>query len=317
MTSRNRSSERVAVLGAGFLGSHLAASLGASGVPTRLLSRSGTPPGLPLAGVDVVTGDIENRAALDPALEGATEVVYAAGGLLPAESQRDPGGDVRLTLDPLIAALEAMRARPGTRFTVLSSGGTVYGRPRYLPVDEDHPTEPISAYGVLKLAGEHYVRMYRQLYDVSARVLRCSNVYGEHQAPDRTQGAVGAFMHRVARGESLAVYGDGGIVRDYLYVGDLASVVLALLGNDRAPTVLNVGSGVGTSLAELIDLIGETTGEAVTVDHEPARPLDVDAIVLDVTRLQDAVGFTPVPLADGVARVWAAMRTETAASRLR
>lgn len=315
MTTRNSTSERVAVLGAGFLGTHLAAALGTAGVPTTLLSRSGPAPGIPRTGVDVVTGDIERGPDLDRALAGATEVVYAAGGLLPAESQKDPARDVTLTLEPLLAALEALRGRPGIRLTVLSSGGTVYGRPRHLPVDEEHPTEPISSYGVLKLTGEHYVRMYRELYGIPARVLRCSNVYGEHQSPARTQGAVGAFLHRVARAEPVVIYGDGATVRDYVYVGDLAEVVLALLGDADAPLVLNVGSGVGTSLAELVDLVGAVTGEPVEVEHRPARSLDVDAIVLDVGRLRRAVRYSPVELADGVARVWSAMRVETTAPR--
>jgi UDP-glucose 4-epimerase len=304
----------VAVLGAGFLGCHVAAALASAGRPTRLLARSSLSGAPPVPGVEVVAGDIERPADLDRALEGAGEVVYAAGGFLPAESQADPARDVGLTLGPLLATLEALRARPDAHLTLLSSGGTVYGRPRYLPVDEDHPTEPISSYGVLKLASEHYVRVYGALYGLRYRILRCSNVYGEHAASDRAQGAVGAFLHRLARGEPIALYGDGSVVRDYLYVGDLAAAVIQLLDNLDAPAVLNVGSGEGVSLTELLEVVGEATGEPTTVERLPARDLDVEAIVLDVSRLRAAIDFAPRSLDEGVAAVWSAMHAHADAA---
>jgi len=316
MTART-SNDRVAVLGAGFLGCHLAAAVAATGRPIRLLSRSGPASAIPLGAAEVIAGDIERPDDLARALEGAAHVVYAAGGLLPAESQQDPARDAALTLRPLLATLEAMRARPDAVLTVLSSGGTVYGRPRYLPVDEEHPTEPISSYGVLKLASERYVRIYDETYGVRTRLLRCSNVYGEHQAPDRPQGAVGAFLNRVARGEPIELYGDGRVIRDFIYIGDLARAVTGLFDKPDAPPVCNVGSGVGTSVAELVELVGAVTGLPVVTESRPARPLDVEKIVLDVSRLRAAVGFEPRPLADGVAAVWAATRAEATAARPR
>ena len=191
---------------------------------------------------------------------------------------------------------------------MLSSGGTVYGRPRYLPVDEEHPTEPISSYGIVRLACEKYVAMYSDRHQVPAQILRCSNVYGENQPAERGQGTIPTFLQRVLADEPLTVFGDGSIVRDYLYVGDLASAVLGLMDLPSEPRLLNVGSGEGASLNRLIDLVGDLTGKQVQIDRRAVRPFDVHEIVLDVSRLRSLIDFEPTSLEEGTRRTFAAMQ---------
>lgn len=306
-----RTEGRVLLIGAGFIGCHVAEGLSAAGIPTRLLSRSGLPLDLGgLSGVEVFAGDAGDPSLIADALVGVEHVFYCAGGLLPAQSNRRPILDISLTLPPLVALLETLRAHPGTGVTFLSSGGTVYGRPVRLPVDEEHPTDPITSYGILKLAGEKYLQMYAALYGVPIRILRCSNVYGERQPPDRGQGVVAAFLQRALNDEPVVVFGDGSIVRDYLYVGDLVRVMLELMPLPDGPSVVNVGSGRPASLNDLLGLIEDVTGTRVRVDRRPSRDFDVPAIVLDVNRLRRMVAFEPVPLRLGVERTWAWMSAD-------
>ena len=303
---------RVLVIGCGFVGERLVTELVSAGYPTAVLTRS--PPDASkmerIHGADLIVGDAGTEQFLNRALEGVGHVVYSAGGLLPAESDLNPELDITLTLPPLIATLEALRERAGVGLTVLSSGGTVYGRPRYLPVDEDHPTDPISSYGIVKLACEKYVAMYAQRYRLPAQILRGSNVYGENQPAERGQGTIPTYFQRVIADEPITLFGDGSIVRDYVYVGDMASVVLRLLELPQEARLLNVGSGEGASLNRLIDLVGEITNKQVPIVRQDQRPFDVQEIVLDISRLRTLISFEPTRLEDGARRTFESMQEE-------
>jgi UDP-glucose 4-epimerase len=305
---------RVLVVGLGFIGTHVAAALGRAGVPTTILTRSGAggskrgaPGNAAFASATLVRGDAADPATVGQAIEGACHVVYCAGGLMPAQSNLHPTADIELALPPLICVLEALRQRPGIGITFLSSGGTVYGNPRCLPVGEEHPTDPITSYGVMKLASEKYIRMYASLYGVSGRILRCSNVYGEGQPPDRGQGVIAAFLHRALTDRPIAIFGDGSVVRDYIYAGDLADLLVRLLRLGNQPELANVGSGVGTSLKQVVGLVEAVTGRAVRVEHKPGRAFDIGEIVLDISRLRALVPFDPLPLEAGIRRTWNAI----------
>ena len=306
-------SGRILVIGCGFIGERLVTELVSAGYPTVVLTRS--PPDASkrerIRGADLLVGDAGTHHFLNRALDGVAHVIYSAGGLLPAESNLNPELDLTLTLPPLIATLDALRERQGVGLTVLSSGGTVYGRPRYLPVDEEHPTDPISSYGIVKLACEKYVAMYSQRHQLPAQILRCSNVYGENQPSDRGQGTVPTFLQQVLADEPITVFGDGSIVRDYLYVGDLANIVLRLLSVPSETRVINVGCGDGTSLNRLIDLVADITHKRVLVDRRASRPFDVHEIVLDISRLRSLLDFEPTRLEDGTRRTFEALREDS------
>jgi UDP-glucose 4-epimerase len=255
---------------------------------------------------DLHIGDAADAAALEGALEGVGHIVYTAGGLLPAASEEDPERDAELTLRPLRAVLEALAQRPGVKLTYISSGGTVYGEPESVPVPERAPTRPLGSYGRLHLLCEREIERHREENALPARILRCSTVYGPHQLPDRGQGAVVTFLHRIERGETIDLYGDGGTTRDYVYAGDVARVACALLDRDDDPHLLNVGAGAGTSLLDLLHLAERQVGREAIVARHPERGFDVHRIVLDISRLRELTGFEPTPLAIGIERthVW-------------
>jgi UDP-glucose 4-epimerase len=304
LTQPHRS--RVLVVGAGFLGSHIVHRLLDDGHDVRTLSRSipQAAHGRLLEGAEVLIGDATDPAAVDAAMAGVEWVIFGAGGLVPAASQSDPIPDLGLALRPLLTVLDAVARTPGTAFTYLSSGGTVYGRSSAARIREDHPTDPITAYGVLKLAGEKFTGLYAGQSGMPVRVLRCANVYGDGQRSDRGQGAVGAFLTALRRAEPVTIFGDGHVVRDFVHVNDVAAAVALLrpasaaLG--RGNEIVNVGTGIGVNLSELLALTEELLSIKASVTRLPARPFDVERNVLDIGRLASLTGLEPMSLREGL-----------------
>jgi UDP-glucose 4-epimerase len=294
---------RILVIGCGFIGSNIVEELAAAGRPPAVLTRS--QPAAEVAaripGGDLIVGDATVPETVERALEGAEHVIFSAGGLLPAASERDPERDAELTLGPVRTVLERLRERPGVGLTYLSSGGTVYGEPTETPVREDAPTEPLGAYGHLHLRCEAEVLGAGREHGLPARILRCATVYGEHQRPDRGQGAVVTFLHRIERGEPIELYGGGASVRDYVYAGDVARAAIALVEQD-GPEVINVGSGTGTSLLELLQAVEREVGREAQVHRHEPRGFEVGQIVLDTTLLHQTVELEITDLAAGIAR---------------
>jgi UDP-glucose 4-epimerase len=299
---------RSLVIGAGFIGTHLVRHLLALRAEVRVLTRSPLDGErrARLAGAELVIDDATVQGIVGSVLDDVDHVFYCAGGLMPAQSNLDPATDAALALPPLLRVLEELRRRPGARLTFLSSGGTVYGNPETIPVPEDHPTEPQTSYGVMKLASEKYVLMYGRLYGIDVRILRCSNVYGEFQPADRGQGLVATALSRLNDGRTITIFGDGRNVRDFLYAPDLAGVMVQLAARPGGTRVLNVGSGGGIEIRELLAMLEACTGMAAKIDWQPDRGLDVRRIVLDVSALRRELDFVPTPLADGLAATAAA-----------
>lgn len=299
---------RVLVLGLGFIGSHLARRLRQAGYEVVVASRSAPSPAF-LAEVEpsrVFVGDAVDAVGVDALMAGVQAVVYCCRGLLPAESVAQPLVDRHLTLFPLEAVLRRLRRYPGMRFIYLSSGGTVYGCPSYVPVDEGHVLSPIVPYGANRVAAERLIASEVARHGLAATVLRPSNVYGPDQPAGRGQGVIAAFLDAARRNVACVVYGDGSIVRDYVHVDDLGDVVVTLVESRDVPSPLNVGSGQPVSLLRLADTIRNVTGRPLRLAHEPERSYDVKAIVLDVSRLRAVMRFAPIMIEEGIRRTWSA-----------
>ena len=306
MTTGNLSpvqGSKILVIGCGFIGTNIVEELVATRRPPAVLTRSRPP--VDVAG-EVPAGDLHIGDATDPitlnaALQDVGHVIFSAGGLLPAASEENPDLDARLTLEPVKAVLAALAERPGVALTYLSSGGTVYGEPATVPVDEDAPTAAFGAYGRLHLAAEAAVMDHAQAHATPVRILRCATVYGPHQSPDRGQGVIVTFLHRIKAGLPVEIFGDGGTVRDYVYAGDVARVISGLLDRRDGPPILNLGSGEGTSLSEVFALAEAAVGEPANVIRHPQRGFEVRRIVLGIDRLRSLIEFQPIPLEQGVA----------------
>ena len=301
--------------GAGFLGSHLTESLLADGRRVRVFDREN----VDLRNLDRLSGsweflggDFGSESDQRRAVEGAGTLFHLVSTTIPASSNQDPAFDVETNLLSTVRLLELARRAGVERIVFVSSGGTVYGRPERIPIPEDHPTNPLVSYGVVKLAVEKYLGLYHHLYGLSYRVVRLSNPYGPRQRPGGAQGAASVFLGRVHAGDPIEIWGDGSVVRDYVYVADAVEGILAAANHPGNTGTFNIGSGEGTSLNDLVAIIREVTGGKVEVRHTPGRTFDVPANVLDIGRAREELGWAPrTPLREGLLRTWEwLLRTE-------
>ena len=298
--------------GAGFIGSHLAEALLQAGHRVRIFDRphlDRLPAFLQRGEFEVFTGDFLNPRTLSPALEGSEIVFHLVSTTLPKTSNDNPMYDVESNVMGTLRLLELCRQQGVRKVVFASSGGTVYGVPRSVPIDESHPTDPICSYGIHKLAIEKYLQLNHRLHGLDYCVLRPANLYGPRQRLDIAQGAVAVFLDRALRGKPIQVWGDGSVVRDYLYVGDAAEALLKAAAFEGEPKLFNIGSGAGTSLTQLIKEIEALLGRAVPVEYTAARSLDVPANVLDASLARRHLGWAPrTSLAEGLRRTHASMR---------
>ncbi len=220
---------------------------------------------------------------------------------LPKTSNEDPAYDIESNLVGTIRILDVCRNNSVKKMIFLSSGGTVYGPPDTIPIAESHPNRPTSSYGITKLAIEKYLSLYKHLYGLKYTAFRLANPYGRYQRPIGAQGAVAVFLGRALRGEPIEIWGDGNIIRDYVYIEDVVTALVSAIDYTGETDVFNLGSGLGTSLNELVDAISEVVLRPVKVVYKPARSLDVPASVLDISLISSVLGWTPqVDLLEGL-----------------
>jgi UDP-glucose 4-epimerase len=302
---------KVTVLGGGgFIGSAIIDRLLGEGHSVRVFERPRIDPYRPFTDseqVEWINGDLMSVHDIREAVRGVDAVMHLVSTTLPKSSNDDPIYDVQSNLIASLQLLQVMVEEQVRRVVFISSGGTVYGKPQYLPIDERHPTEPMVSYGITKLAIEKFMVMFQHLHGLKPVILRVTNPYGERQRVETAQGAVGVFLDRIIRGQPIEIWGDGSVSRDYIHVSDVAQAFASALTYEGSQVVFNVSTGKGTPLTELLKIIGEVTGLPVNAQFKPARPFDVPMSVLDNTLAQAQLGWKPVvSLSDGIARtaVW-------------
>lgn len=282
--------------GGGFIGSAIADRLLQDGHELRVFERPRVEPYRAFSSkeyVEWVTGDMLSAHDVADAICGMDAVFHLVSFTLPKNSNDDILYDAQTNIMATLHLLNAMLVHKVGKIIFISSGGTVYGIPEYLPIDEKHPTNPLVSYGIIKLTIEKYLLMFQKLRDIRSIILRVSNPYGPRQRIETAQGAATIFLYRALHGLPIEIWGDGSVVRDYIYIDDVADAFARALNYEGAASVFNISAGVGISLNELLESIETVIGKPTNRHYLPIRPFDVPVNVLDNTLAQQQLGWKP------------------------
>jgi UDP-glucose 4-epimerase len=259
-------------------------------------------------GVAYLQGDIQNRAFIAGALQSVDELVDLAYSSVPKTSFENPVQDIVDNLPGSVALFDVASGLNLRKMVFVSSGGTVYGEALQLPVAETHPTNPISPYGITKLALEKYAQVYHRMRQLPVLCVRPSNPYGERQRPYVGQGFIATAMASMLSDQEIRVFGQQGTVRDYIYVEDVAQALVCALDHGLPGESYNIGSSIGRSNLEVLNEISRVAlaaGIQPKITHVEPRSFDVAANILDVEKLRALSGWQPkTGFAEGIARTW-------------
>jgi UDP-glucose 4-epimerase len=295
--------------GAGFLGFNLLDYVQQSmreGTPELVVLSQNIPEAsIHFPDVLFVEGDYSDVNTLNHLFETHrfTHVFHFASSIIPALSTQNIQRDVETNLLPTIGLMEVMKAYACANLLYLSSGGAVYGNELPTHKKESQACQPISSYGIIKLAVEHYIRLYANLYQIDYLILRLSNPFGLHHR-SATQGVMNIAIRKALRGESLVVWGDGSQAKDYLFASDISRAIMDLFKAQVKNQTLNIGSGATMTLLEIIALV-KTKVPHFQVEFMEAMPTDVQQVSLDITQLRTHIPFELTPIAEAFEKTFA------------
>ena len=274
----------------GFIGRHLLRQLVARG--ERVIALSRRPHST--ESEESITWRLfpENSLAWDEQLEQVSTIYHLAWSSLPQQSNEDPLRDASENILGTLQLLKSAKKR-NVRIVFSSSGGTVYGTVASIPANEQHDTRPRCAYGVSKLAIEKYLAFYHDIWGMDCTALRISNAYGPGQKSERNFGAISTFATQALKGETITIFGDGTVIRDYLYINDLIEAIIAAGERRGGPVVMNVGTGIGKSLNDIVAALNLFFKKKIEVNYLARRDLDVPISILDISLAKRFLGWEP------------------------
>lgn len=275
--------------GNGFIGSNLGKSLADRG--WKVTSFDIAEPLMPDSRVEYIKGDFFDDNVLSDVIKGKDIIYHALSTVNPGNSNQKYmmgyGRDFIQTV-----RLFDMLKETDTKLIFLSSGGTVYGVQEKQPIDEDAPTRPINHYGNVKLCIENALRVFDIQAKSKMMIARISNPYGPGQDHNKGVGFIDAVIRKTLAGEPVEVWGDGEIVRDYIYIDDVCTLLGNLAEYEGDETIFNISSSVGTSQNRILEIV-KSIDDSVRYEYKPARSVDVRKIILDNSRI---MGVSPVKL---------------------
>ncbi len=249
----------------------------------------------------ILETDLKDIASLKKAItdHGITIVIHLASSLIPSSNSEEFNKELNEIIMPTYTLLEYMSEK-SIKVIFFSSGGTIYGNIKEEIVKEDHALQPINYYGYSKLIIENHIQFLHRTRDLSFIILRPSNVYGKYQRLEAKQGFIAIAIGHALSDSPIEIWGDGETVRDYIDVEDLTLLTHKIIHSDINNKIINIGSGQGTSLNQIIKYLETTLGKEIAVSYEHSRKVDVDRMVLDIQKLQSYFDYKPKNIHKGI-----------------
>ncbi|MBA2687931.1 MAG: GDP-mannose 4,6-dehydratase [Gemmatimonadaceae bacterium] len=302
MTAQTRKKRALVTGGAGFIGSHVADLFISCGFDVDIIDdmSTGKRANLPQA-ARFHEVSVASPEAAQIVRQGRFDVIlHVAGQIDVRKSVADPINDATINILGTLNLLEALhQSAKKARFVFTSTGGAIYGDFNRPPNVENFPKDPESPYAISKLSAEYYMAYYGRLHGLECATVRFGNVYGPRQDPHGEAGVVAIFCTRILEGKALTIFGDGTQTRDYVYVGDVANAVW-IAGTEGLPPAekvdaraFNIGTGVGTSVLDLAQMLQAQTGSSLPIEFAPRRAGEQQESFLDVSKARDVLGWTP------------------------
>ena len=283
--------------GTGFLGKNLVRYLLAKGHTVGLYIRQQTFSGGKnfvtdaCSSVQIHIGDFQTETDFSSVVKKYDVVYHLISSTVPGVV--DPLQDIETTIKPSLRLIEACVKEKIKRLIFFSSGGTVYGIPRRIPLMEEYIGQPISSYGIQKQVLERYLQFYNYNFGLPVVILRIANPYGKYQKAFRGQGLIANILGNYLTNKSIEVWGDGEAVRDYIYVDDVITAAESVLYYEGDEQIFNIGSGEGKTVNEIIQIIDGIVGENLPVNYFSGRKVDVPVNLLDISRARRELKWEP------------------------
>jgi len=288
--------------GSGFIGSHLVDELIKNNHDLRILGRSKYTFIADNPKVEYIQGEVSSTKVLKRAVKGIDLIYHLVSSTVPSTANLDPISDISFNLINMIKLLDQMIEANVKKLIFFSSGGTVYGNSAPVPTPETAMLSPTSSYGIVKVAIESYIKMYHQLHGLDYIIVRPSNPYGPRQNTDGTQGVISSFLSKIIHKQTINVWGNGSVERDYLFISDLTNACSSMVTN-FVPGVYNIGAGQCISLNRLIDIISKVTNSTIDIEYTKSPKYDIPKVQLDISHTQKIFNWKPkIGLHEGIKR---------------
>lgn len=256
-----------------------------------------------LSNVKFISSSLTESDDYGSLVQGQDVVYHLVSTTVPSTSNQRISEEMKANVVLSSNLFEACVQQCIKKVVFISSGGTVYGKEAACPLREETPTNPITSYGVQKVTIEKLLYLFNYMYGLDYRIIRLANPYGPFQRPNGVLGAVTTFTYKALKGEEIQVYGDGSVVRDFIYIDDAVKSIIKIANSNDKHRTFNLGSGYGTSIKDILSIISKTLNLELNIKYLPGRAVDVPVNYLDMSRYEKAFGkLHPTSLEDGIKR---------------
>lgn len=284
--------------GAGFIGTNLTFALGKQNHNIKVidLKEEYFKPiqSFYLPNVKTIAVDAYNSEIFETYIDNNTDIVYHLISFNnPTTSNQHILNDLDNNINITINMLDVCK-KYHLKLIFLSSGGTVYGPYHNAPLTEESLTNPISSYGIQKLTIEKLIQLYNYLYNMDYNIIRLSNPYGPYQRPNGQLGVVSAFTYNILNNKPINIYGDGSVVRDFIYIDDAINGIINITNYNGNIKIFNLGIGIGTDINTVIKIIEQESGQTSVKNYLSNRRADVKQNILNIKKYCDTFGVKPM-----------------------